>query len=369
MKIKLIFLLTFTYSFFSTNLLGSTYVIGIAGPFSGFDSAKGMQLLRGAKMAAKDINNNPRKYGFNVKLVYGDDSCNEERAVAVAAKLVSQKIKAVIGHVCSGPSIVASEVYSENNILQISPASTHPNFTDRGLQTVFRITGRDDIQGKTAGEFIVRKLKGKNIAIIHNKTLYGEGLANSVRETIINLDGNVTLFRGVNVEDNDLTKIVKIISSIGSDVVYYGGLHKQAAILIRQLRNGQSNAVFMSGDGLIDNSFGEIAGTFSNGTLMTYQPDLRRIPSAAGIIRKFQKKGFEPEGHTLSSYAALIIAAKALHKKQGNSLKAARYIKAKKGGFKTIIGRVKFDRKGDLKNAPYVIYNWIGGTYYEMLID
>ncbi len=160
-------------------------VIAVAGPMSGSDAAVGEQMRRGAEMVVNDINAKGGVAGQKLKLVIGDDACDPKQAVSIANQFANQNVIFVAGHYCSGASIPASSVYAENGILQISPASTNPALTDdaakKGWNNVFRVCGRDDSQGRIAGQYIVDRFKGKNVAVIDDKSAYGKGLADQTR--------------------------------------------------------------------------------------------------------------------------------------------------------------------------------------------
>ena len=158
--------------------------IATAGPMTGQYASFGEQMRRGAEMAVKDINAAGGVLGQKLRLEIGDDACDPKQAVAVANEMASKGVKFMAGHFCSGSSIPASNVYSEEDILQISPASTNPKLTERGLDNVFRVCGRDDQQGLVAGNFLADKFGSKKIAIIHDKTAYGKGLADETRKRI-----------------------------------------------------------------------------------------------------------------------------------------------------------------------------------------
>lgn len=352
---------------FSANAYAKTYKIGVAGPLTGQFAAFGEQLTRGADAAAAYVNAHESEFGFNVKVVRGDDQCKPDQAVSVAHKLSSQGVKAVVGHFCSSSSIPASNVYDEEGILMISPASTNPQFTDQGMDGVFRVCGRDDQQGEVAADFMVNNIHRKRIAVIHDKTTYGQGLADATRSSLKKANGNVVMYEGVNIDDKDLSALVTKIKAQNADAVYYGGLHAQAALLVRQLSDQGSKAIFMSGDGITDKAFAQIAGADSNGVVMTFQADPRLNPGAADMVQAFRDQGYEPEGYTLLSYSAFMIAAESLKVAKGNSIKAAMHMKKPGVSFKTAIGEIGFDKKGDLRKAGYVVYSWIGGEYYQFL--
>ena len=171
--------------------------IALNGPITGQLASFGEQMKRGAEMAVADINAAGGVNGQKIQLIIGDDQCDPKQAVAVANRAVQEKVAVVIGHFCSGSSIPASDVYKEENILQITPASTNPKYTDRGYKNVFRVCGRDDQQGIVAGDYILDKFKGKKVAILHDKTPYGQGLAEETRKRMNSKGEKETMFEAV----------------------------------------------------------------------------------------------------------------------------------------------------------------------------
>jgi branched-chain amino acid transport system substrate-binding protein len=345
---------------------------GVAGPLTGGSAAFGAQLRNGVEQAVADINAAGGIMGQKIVLASpGDDRADPKEGVSVANKLAGEGVKFVIGHFNSGVSIPSSEVYQENGMLQITPASTNPKFTERNMWNVFRTCGRDDQQGTVAGEYIVKNFKGKKIAVIHDKTTYGQGLADVTRTTMNKGGLKEVLYEGVNKDDKDFSAIVSKVKASGADLIYWGGLHDTGGLLLRQIRDQGVKAPLMGGDGITDDEFASIAGPGSEGTLMTYGPDPRKRPEAKAVVEKFRAKNFEPQAYTLYSYAAVQIikqaaeAAKSLDpKKVSEQMKSGRK-------FSTVIGDISYDKKGDITRLDYVMYVWKKNaqgkiTYVEM---
>ncbi len=340
--------------------------IALAGPLTGSYAQFGAQLEKGARLAVKHLNQKGGIMGKQVEIIPGDDACDPKQARAVANNLVNQNVVAVIGHFCSSSTIPASEVYNEEQILQITPASTNPKVTERNIATLLRTCGRDDQQGSAAAEYIVRKLKAKRVAVVHDKTTYGQGLADEAKKALRKLGVPEVLYEGISIGDKDFSALVSKIKKADVELIYFGGLHAEAALIVRQARDQGLKALFMSGDGIVDKAFADVAGVASEGVLMTFQADPRKIPSALEIVHEFkQKEQYDPEGYTLVSYATVQVLAETYNSiKSTNSLKAAQYIKSHV--FDTVIGTLQFDTKGDLATSPYVIYRWHKGNYAEI---
>jgi branched-chain amino acid transport system substrate-binding protein len=337
-------------------------IVGVAGPLTGPNAAFGAQLQKGAEQAAADINAAGGINGEKIKIELGDDVSDAKQGVSVANKFAADGVKFVIGHFNSGVSIPASEVYAENGILQITPASTNPQFTERGLWNTFRTCGRDDQQGEVAGKYIIDHFKDSKVAVVHDKTPYGQGLAD---ETKKNMNaGGVTevLYEGITPGDKDYSALIAKMKEAGVTLVYYGGLHTEAGLIMRQMKDQGMKSVLMSGDGIVSNELASIAGDAVDGTLMTFAPDPRKNPAGKDIIAKFRAAGFEPEGYTMYSYSALqIIAAAAKVGGTSDPTAVAETMKAK-GPFPTAIGDIGFDAKGDITRPDYVMYKWGKGS-------
>ncbi|MCM2291003.1 branched-chain amino acid ABC transporter substrate-binding protein [Allorhizobium sp. BGMRC 0089] len=346
-------------------------LIGIAGPLTGPNAAFGAQLQKGAEQAAKDINAAGGMNGEKIKTELGDDVSDAKQGVSVANNFVADGVQFVVGHFNSGVSIPASDVYAENGILQITPASTNPNFTERGLWNTFRTCGRDDQQGAVAGKYIADHFKGVKVAIVHDKTPYGKGLADATKAVMNKLGVKEVVYEGIDPGQKDYSTLISKMKQAGVGMVYFGGLHPEAGLILRQMKDQGLKATMMSGDGITSNELATIAGDAVDGTLMTFPPDPRNNPNAKEVVAKFRAAGFEPEAYTLYSYAAMqIIAdgAKAAHSNDPQKVAAA--LKAH-GPFKTVIGDIGFDSKGDITRPDYVMYKWQKGpdgkyTYLEI---
>jgi branched-chain amino acid transport system substrate-binding protein len=340
--------------------------VGIAGPMTGQYAAFGTQFKNGAELAVADINAAGGVLGRKLKLEVGDDACDPKQARNVAEKLASMKVPVVIGHFCSSSSIPASEPYVESNVLQISPASTNPQYTERGLWNTFRVCGRDDQQGAVAGKYLSTTYKGKNIAILHDRSTYGKGLADETRAALAKLGGKEAMYEAYTQGDKDFTALVSRMKQANIDVVYLGGYHTEGGLLLRQMRDQGMKTALVGGDSLVTSEFWAITGPAGEGVYMTFGPDPRNKPSAKAAVAKFKAKGIDPEGYTLYSYAAFQVWAQAAAKaKTTDPKKVAETMKA--GKWDTVLGTLSFDKKGDITILDYVWYAWKkDGTYAEV---
>ena len=340
-------------------------VVASAGPMSGQYASFGAQLKAGAEMWFKDTNAKGGILGEKVKLVIGDDACDPKQAVAVANKFAGQGVTYVAGHFCSGSSIPASKVYTEEGIIQVSPASTNPAFTDKGGPNVFRVCGRDDQQGEVAGAFLAKEYSGKKVAIIHDKTAYGKGLADATKKNMNKGGLKETMYEAFTAGEKDYSALVSKLKSNGIDAVYLGGYHTEGGLIVRQMRDQGMKTKLISGDALVTAEYWQITGDAGEGTLMTFSPDPRNNPEAAPLVKKFKAAGIEPEGYVLYSYAALEVFEQAAT--QAGSLDRKKVLKAmKKGKFNTVLGTLSFDKKGDVSLPGYVFYEWSKGNYKQL---
>lgn len=345
--------------------------MAMIGPITGPNAAFGAQIKNGVEQAAADINAAGGILGRKIVLSFGDDVSDPKQGVSVANKLSAEGVKYVVGPFNSGVTMPASEVYQENGVLEITPSATNPKVTERGLWNIFRTCGRDDQQGTVAGAYIVKNFKGKKIAVVHDKTTYGQGLADETRKAMAKGGMKEVLYEGVNIGEKDFSALVSKIKASGADLVYWGGLHTEAGLIVRQMRDQGVKAPMMGGDGITTDEFAAVGGPGVEGTLMTYGPDARKNPAAKAVVEKFRAKKFEPEAYTLYSYAAMeVIKQAAEAAKTLDTKKVAAQIKSGQK-FKTVLGELSFDKKGDLTKLDYVMYVWKKGadgkiTYVEM---
>ncbi len=337
---------------------GAQVKMGVAGPITGPSAATGAQMKNGVDQAAADINAAGGMMGQKIQVFYGDDASDPKQGVSVANKMAGDGVKYIVGHYNSGVSIPASMVYQENGIVEITPASTNPTFTERKMWNTFRVCGRDDQQGKVAGAYILKHFKGKKIAVVHDKTTYGKGLADETLKTMKAGGMKEVLYEGINTGEKDYSALVSKIKQSGADLVYFGGLYTEGGLIVRQMRDQGVKAPLMGGDGITSDEFASVGGPGVEGTLMTYGPDPRNRPEAKAVVEEFRKKNFEPEAYTLYSYAAVQIykqaaeAAKSLDpKKVADKMHSGMH-------FKTVIGDIAYDKKGDITRLDYVVYIW-----------
>src|SRR5258708_28187421 len=232
-------------------------VIATIGPMTGSNASFGEQMRRGAEMAVKDINAKGGVLGRKLRLEIGDDACDPKQAVAVANQLASRGVVFVAGHYCSGSSIPASEVYADEGILQISPASTNPLLTERGtkFKNVFRVCGRDDQQGAVGADYLIDPFHGKNLAVVDDKSQYGKGRADFARKRFAEKGVKIALNESVNDKDTDFSALISKMEQAGVEVIYFGGYHTQAGLITRQAPDQGLKVTLAPGGGLTSPGF------------------------------------------------------------------------------------------------------------------
>ncbi|MDX8538872.1 branched-chain amino acid ABC transporter substrate-binding protein [Mesorhizobium sp. M4B.F.Ca.ET.215.01.1.1] len=341
--------------------------ISVVGPMTGQLATIGDQFKQGAQAAADAINAAGGVNGNQIKLDVQDDQCDPKQAVSVANRIVADGTKFVDGHACSGSSIPASAVYAEAGTLMMSPASSNPELTDAaakaGWPTIMRLYTRDDAQGAFIGPWIAKKYAGKNVVILHDKSAYGQGVADAVKATM-NAGGLKEVdYEGINAGEKDYSALVTKLKELKADVVYFGGYHPEGGLILRQAAEQNVKFQLIMPDSIATPEFWQVAGPAGEGTMFVFPSDPQAKPEAKDAIAKIKAGGFVPEGFTLFSYAVVQAFAEGI--KRAGSDDPAKVAEALKNGqpISTVVGDVVFDEKGDLKNASYDINQWHDGKY------
>ncbi len=340
--------------------------IGTAGPITGSNASFGVQLKEGAEQAVADINTKGGVLGKPLVLSIGDDACDPKQAVSVANKMASDGIVFMDGHFCSSSSIPASKVYTEEGILQITPASTNPAFTDNGAWNTFRTCGRDDQQGKVAGAYMAKTFGSQKVAILHDNSAYGKGLADETRKYFNQAGGKEAMYAAYVPGEKDYSALVSRMKEAGIQVIYIGGYQTESGLIIRQAKEQGMKATLIGGDALVTNEFWQITGDTGEGTLMTFPSDPRRRPTAAAVVKEFQAKNIDPEGYVLYSYAAIQVWAAAATKAGTTDPKKVAATLKSSGPWDSVLGKISYDAKGDVQDSDYTFYVWHAGKYAEM---
>ncbi len=334
-------------------------------PMSGQYAAFGEELQRGTGLAVRDVNARGGVNGESLRLLIADDACDPELAVKVAEELVRQKVALVVGHFCSGASIPASRVYHENRVLMITPASINSMLTEQGFANVFRTCGRDDTQGTFAADYVVDNRLAQRIAIIQDQSTFGKGIADQFKKQLNKRGVSEAMYVPIIQGGRDFGALVARMREAGIQLVYFGGHYTEAGLFVRQAREQGLAATMMVNSAMVNREYWDLAGPAAEGTLMTFAPDPRRLPSAADVVRRFEVEGYDPEGYTLHSYAAVQVFAEAA--RRVGSIELAALVKAlHEGTFDTVLGSLSFDKKGDVRDFRYTMYRWHDGRYEEI---
>ncbi|THB74584.1 MAG: branched-chain amino acid ABC transporter substrate-binding protein [Gammaproteobacteria bacterium] len=348
----------FTFAFVPSSFSADTIKIAIVGPITGPVAQYGKMQMDGASMAVDQINSKGGVNGKKLEAVLLDDVCQPKQAVAVANKVVSRGISFVVGHLCSGSTQPASDIYDEEGVLMITPASTSPEITKRGFEMLFRTIGLDSQQGDVAAKFIIDEIKPKRVAIIHDKQQYGQGLAEVVKKQLNASNVKVVLFEGVTKGSNDFSALISKIKGLDVDFIYYGGYHPELGLILRQARERGLKSRFMGPEGVGNKDISAIAGEASEGLLVTLPADFTTDPANAGLVKAFDDKKLDSSGpFVMPSYAAVQIIADTIAKsKSEDPYTVAKLMK--KSTYQTPIGTVAFQKNGDLKAFKFIVYNW-----------
>ena len=334
-------------------------------PMTGQYASFGEELQRGAELAVRDVNERGGVNGEPLKLLIADDACDPEQAVAVAEELVRQGVVFVDGHFCSGASIPASRVYHDHGVLMITPGSINSRLTEQGFANVFRTCGRDDVQGTFAADYVVDHGLAERVAIVQDQTTFGKGIADEFRRRLNQRGIREAMYEAISQGDNDFGALIARMGEAGVRLVYFGGYHTEAGLFVRQARQEGLDATMMATSAAANQEYWDLAGPGGEGTLMSFAPDPRKSPSAAEVVRRFAAEGYDPEGFTLSSYAAVQVFAEAARRAGSTGLDALEKA-LHEGTYETVLGPITFDAKGDVRGFEYSMYRWHDGKYEEI---
>lgn len=340
--------------------------VKVAAPLTGDQAKNGADVVNGVQLAVDDWNAKGGVLGKKIVLEKGDDMGDPDKALQLAQKW-STRSDAIIGHYNSSCTLAAEEVYGKAHDLMITPSSTNPDVTDRGYLTIFRVCGRDDQQGKSASQYVATAFPGAKIAVIHDKSSYGQDLANEFLKNFEFTTKTQAVFYGAldrsHVEFND---VVAKLKAAEPTVVYFGGLWPQGAELLKEMRTAGMTATFVSGDGCFDPEFIKKAGPgVAEGALVTFIPDQEKIPTAKAVVAEYKAKFGELGPYSLYAYTAADVAFQGMVK--AGSTDGIEVAKAlHKMEVQTPFGTMKFDDKGDPQQSPYVMWKVEGGKFVEL---
>jgi len=340
--------------------------IALVTSLQGQTASMGATVRRGAEKAVADLNQAGGMAGRPLRLEIRDDGCDPAKADVIAKELVAANIRLVIGHLCSGASIAGAAHYGPAGVLMLTASSTNPRLTDeayaKGWRTIFRLSGRDDVQGRVAANHIVDTVKDAKIGIVHNSTTYGQGLAEEMRRALERRKVAPVFFEAVQPEAKEFGALIGKIGTSGANVVYFGSYYVEIAGLLKGLRAAGNKAQLVAGDALSVGEFWTEAGAAGEGTLFTNEADARKLDAAKPYVETFRAAGIDPDGYTLHAYAgiqALVQAAE--HAKSIETETLAKALRDRI--FDTALGRLRFDPKGDRFNPRYDMFRWSNGKF------
>jgi branched-chain amino acid transport system substrate-binding protein len=336
-----------------------TIKIATQSPLSGGQAALGEGIKLGTQLAVEQLRGNLTKQGFKVELVPFDDQAKPDVGVANAKNIIADKdILVVIGHLNSGVAIPSSEVYKEVDLPMISPANTNEKITDRGYPSVNRVCGRDDVQGPVGAEFAALTLKVKSVYVVHDKTTYGQGVAEAFKAEAEKKGVKVLAFEGTE-EKSNFDPIITPIKAKNPDLVYFGGIYDQGAPFFKQAREKGVKAKFLGPDGLDSSDLVKIGGKALVGLYYTTAAAPSSSPQAKKFGDDFKKKfGKNPEPYAAESFVATAIALKAIESTVAGGKAPTRATVAgaiRKVKYTGMTGAIEFDDKGDPKKASYYV--------------
>lgn len=343
----------------SSGAMADTIKIAVAGPFTGPVTQYGTMVKEGVDTAIEQINAAGGVLGKKLEAVSIDDGCEPKQGPVVANRVVNDEIHYVVGHVCSGATIAATNIYNNEGVVMVTPSATSPAVTDgKNYDMIFRTIGRDDQQGPAAAKFIIEKIKPKKVAVLHDKQSYGQGIASSVKNELEKAGVKVVLFEGINAGDTDYSAVITKLKSTGADFVYYGGYHPEMGLLLRQGAEQGLKTKFMGPEGVGNPDINAIAGASVEGMLVTLPADFTKDASNAAIVKAFKDKKRDPGGaFQLTAYSATKAIADGIKGVGADDpVKVAAYLHA--NTIDTPIGKISWNKQGDLNDFKFDIFTW-----------
>ena len=377
MQVKLNVIVAATAALLAGSLQAQELVvkIGHVGPTSGAIAHLGKDNENGARMAIDELNAKGVTIGgkkAKFELLAEDDAGDPKQGTAAAQKLVDSKVNGVIGHLNSGTTIPASKIYSDAGIPQISPSATNPKYTQQGFKTAFRVVANDGQLGGTLGKYAIKELKGKTIAVIDDRTAYGQGVADEFEKGVKSSGGKIAKREFTNDKATDFTAILTSIKSTKPDIVFYGGMDAVAGPMIRQMKQLGINAKFMGGDGICSGELPKLAaGAMADGQVVCAEAggvDAAGKPAMDKFRADFKAK-FNADVQIYAPYVydATMVMVDAMVK--AGSAEPAKYLPAlAASSYKGVTGNIAFDPKGDIKNGALTLYTYKAGAKEQIAV-
>lgn len=349
-------------------MAADTIKLGVAGPHSGDLASYGIPTVKAAELVVKDINAKGGVLGKQVELLVEDDVCKPEIATNTATKLISEGVDVVLGHICSGATKAALGIYKDSNIPVMSPSATNPELTQSGdYPNFFRTIASDDAQARLEVDFALDVLKLKKIAVLHDKGDYGKGLAEFAKKFLEDDSrAEVVLYEGITPGAVDYTAVVQKIKRSDAEAVIFGGYHPEASKLVSQMRKKRMDTVFISDDGVKDDTFIKVAGEYAEGVYATGPQDTSTNPMTQAAEEAHRKTyGADPGAFFLNAYAATLALLNAIEQAGGTDYDAVTNALRTKD-VETPLGKIRFDDRGDAIGVGFSMYQVKDGVYVEV---
>ena len=350
--------------------------IGHVAPTSGAIAHLGKDNEYGARMAIDELNAKGVTIGgkkVTFELLAEDDAADPKQGTAAAQKLVDSKVNGVVGHLNSGTTIPASKIYSDAGIPQISPSATNPQYTRQGFKTAFRVVADDVHLGGTLGKYAINELKGKTVAVIDDRTAYGQGVAEEFKKGVEGAGGKVAAHEFTTDKATDFTAILTKVKSVKPDVIFYGGMDAVAGPMIRQAKQLGIKSKFMGGDGICTGELPKLAaGSMADEQVVCAEAGGVEGEQKAGLDEfktKFKGKfNVDVQIYAPYVYDAVNVMVAAMVK--ADSADPAKYLPelAKTAEYKGVTGTIAFDEKGDIKNGALTLYTYKGGQREQIAV-
>ena len=341
--------------------------IGHVGPLTGPQSHLGKDNERGATLAIDEANQSGIVIGGEViefRLLSEDDEANPQKGTVVAERLMDANVAGVVGHLNSGTTIPASKIYFDAGVPQVSPSATAIEFTHQGYETAYRVMANDEQQGKVLGDFAVKTLGAKSIAIIDDRSAYGKGLADEFESAVKQAGGAIMTREFTDKTKIDFTAILTTIKGLNPDLIFYGGMDAQAGPMMKQIKNLGVTANFIGGDGIQTRQFTVLSGAEGEGVYAS-SPGLPLEQMAGGSeFRDKYKQVYREDIQLYAPYAYDATSVMIDAMKRANSVDPATYSPLLRGAdFLGVTGRIRFDERGDLKGGSISLYRVTNGVW------
>ncbi len=352
----------------TTATAADTIKLGVAGPHSGDLASYGIPTIKAAELVVKDINAKGGVLGKQVELLVEDDVCKPEVATNTATKLVSEGVHVVLGHICSGATKAALGIYKDSNIPVMSPSATNPALTQSGdYPNFFRTIASDDAQARLEVDFALDVLKLKKIAVLHDKGDYGKGLAEFAK-AFLEEDprAEVVFYEGITPGAVDYSAVVQKIKQSNAEAVIFGGYHPEASKIVTQMRKKRMDTIFISDDGVKDDTFIKVAQKYAEGVYATGPKDVSSNPMAVAANEAHKKAyGADPGAFYLNAYSAALALLNAIEQ-AGSTDYAAVTNALRTKDVETPLGKIRFDDRGDAIGVGFSMYQVKDGAYVEL---